>query len=250
MIIPKLVPNRTLGGIVQSTIGSVVGSTGILGGIAGILSSGIGSALNNVLGGNAGIGFTGSDTLVRLSFKRGHPYSSYPGILQPLAQTGGLIFPFRPQISITRQANYESISPVHSMQDYKSFRGNTAAQISITGDYVAQTVEEARYLQAAMHFIRTATLMSFGTGGQVPSGMPPPVLNLSAYGPNNINNVPVLLTISSTEYPPDVDYVNVGGNEIPTIIKLSAVLEVQLSPAQLRRFNLDAFAAGNMQGYI
>lgn len=250
MILPKLVPNRTLGGVVQQAVGQVIGSTGILGGVAGILSSGIGGVLQSVLGGNQGISFSGSDTLVRLSFKRGHPYSSYPGILSPLAQTGGLIFPFRPSISISRQTNYESVSPVHSMQDYKSFRGNTAAQISITGDYVAQTVEEARYLQAAMHFIRTASLMSFGTGGQVPAGMPPPVLNLSAYGPNNVNNVPVLLTMSNTEYPPDIDYVNVGGNEIPTVIKLTTVLEVQLSPAQLRNFNLDAFAAGNMQGYI
>jgi hypothetical protein len=249
---PKLAPNKTIGAI-GGTINNVISgvplfdSSSIIGGIGNVIGREVGNLLGGLLG-FAGIGQV--DSLVRLSFKPGHPYAGYPGILSPLAQTGGMIFPYRPTMDISRTVNYENVAVVHGMQDFKSFRNNSSATINITGQYTAQTVDEARYLQAAIHFLRTASLMSFGRGGRVPAGMPPPVLNLSAFGPNNLNNVPVVLDAVTTSYPNDVDYIRIDGNDIAVLQTITTQCTVQLSPAQLRNFSLDAFASGNMQGYI
>lgn len=237
--------NRAAGEI-SSSFNSSVG--GIIGGIGSVISSNISQALGGLLG-NKG-GYAVKDTLVRLSFKPGHPYASYPGIMRPLAQTGGMIWPYRPTIDITRAINYENISPTHSMQEFRSFRNHGSTQFTISGQYTAQTVDEARYLQASIHFLRTASMMSFGKGSMVPAGMPPPVLNFSAYGPNNMANIPVLLDSMFMAYPNDVDYVKVDGNEIPTVMTLTASCSIQLSANQLRNFNLDWFANGNTQQYI
>lgn len=216
--------------------------------IGTVVASGIDQSIGNLLGFPGG--YAVPDTLVRLSFKTGHPYASYPGVMAPLAKTLGMIWPYRPTIDITRSINYENISPTHSMQDFRSFRNHGSTQFSISGSYTAQTIDEARYLQASIHFLRTSSMMSFGKGALVPAGMPPPVLNLSAYGQNNMINIPVLLDSMFMSYPNDVDYVNVDGNEIPTLMTLTVACSVQLSANQLRNFNLDSFAAGNMQQFI
>lgn len=193
---------------------------------------------------------TNKDRMVRLKFKTAHPYASYPGILNPLSRTGGLIWPYRPSIEINRSVNYDSVAVVHSMQDFKSFRNNSAATIIISGQFSAQTFEEGLYMLAAFHFLETASLMSFGTGGAVPAGMPPPVLSLSAYGPNMLDDIPVVLDSFIKSLPPEVDYINVNGNDVPTLVNISAMTSVMLAPEQLRYFSLDAFAAGSMQSYI
>jgi hypothetical protein len=221
---------------------------GIGSAIGGIIVDSVFQAIGGLLGFPGG--FAVQDTMVRLAFKPGHPYTFYPGIMQPLARTGGMIWPYRPTIDITRAINYENISPTHSMQEFRSFRNHGSTQFTISGNYTAQTVDEARYLQASIHFLRTASMMSFGRGGMVPAGMPPPVLNLSAYGPNNMVNVPVLMDSMFMNYPNDVDYVKVDGNEIPTVMSLTASCSIQLSPNQLRNFSLDSFASGIMQNYI
>jgi len=249
---PIKAPNKTIGAV-GGLINNAVTGTPVFsgGGIGAGIGNIIGGAVGNLLGGLLGFtGIGGVDSLARVAFKPGHPYAGYPGILSPLSQTGGMIFPYRPTVDINRTVNYENVTPVHGMQEFKSFRNNTGATINITGQYSAQTIEEARYLQAALHFLRTASLMSFGRGGAVPAGMPPPVLNLSAYGPNNMVNVPVILDNVVNAYPNDVDYVRVDGNDIPTLITISTQFSVQLSASQLRNFNLDAFASGNMQGWI
>lgn len=234
-----------LGGI-GNMIGNVASGSGIFGSIAGVITGELGNVLGNVLG----FPTTGVDSLVRIGFKSGHPYSSYPGILSPLAMTGGVVFPYRPTIDISRSVNYDAVTPIHSMQDFKSFRSNSSVALMVSGQYAVQSVEEARYLMAVLHFFKTASLMSFGTGGAVPAGMPPPVLNFSAYGPTMAQNVPVVLDAVAQSFPNDVDYVRVDGSSVPTLMTVTCNMSVQLSPNQLRNFNLDAFAQGAMQSYI
>lgn len=276
MINIKSVVNRSVGGAISGGItGSLntsIGKGGMLGGLN--ISGGIGGGLGGISGGisgsldfgpfsiSGGIDFGGfgglfsgnsfssSGRAVTLGFKGGHPYSGYPGILGPLSATGGVAWPYRPSIEISRAVSYENNAPVHSMQDFRSFRNNSSANISISGQFSAQSIEEGEYAQAALHFFRVASLMSFGKGGAVPAGMPPPVLALNAYGPNNLNNVPVVLDSMLQSFPPDVDYINVNGNEVATLFTLTATMTVMLAPEQLRYFNLDAFAAGSMQNFI
>lgn len=247
MINIKSVVNRSISGAIAG--GSMSGAVGsLVGGIANMAGGlNLFGGFGNMYSGNA---YQTGGKVVTLGFKSGHPYSGYPGVLAPLSRTKGLAFPYRPTIEISRAVNYNSNTPVHSMQDYRSFQGNQAATIFITGQLSAQSIEEGRYLQACLHFISTASLMSFGKGGAVPAGMPPPVLNLTAYGPNNLNNIPVVLDSIMRSYPNDVDYISVDGNEVPTVMTVALNMTVMLSPDQLRGFSLDAFASGNMQGYI
>lgn len=270
MINPKTVINRAVGGAINGAIGNVLQNGLSVGFDAGPLSGGVSLGLDGISGGlslggfsvGGGMSFGGFGNLfsgnahttqgkvVTLSFKPGHPYASYPGIMAPLNSTGGVAWPYRPNIDIASAVNYEIGTPVHSMQDFRSFRNNTSANITITGQFTSQTIEEGRYTLAVMHFFRTARLMSFGQGGSVPSGMPPPVLNLNAYGKNQINNVPVVLDAMLQSLPNDVDYIEIDGNQVPTIISLTAACTLMLAPEQLRYFSLDAYAAGNMQNYL
>jgi hypothetical protein len=72
-------------------------------------------------------------------------------------------------------------------------------------------------------------------------------LSFSAYGQNNLSDLPVVLDSVLQYYPPDVDYIDIGGNQVPTVMTITAVMTVMLAPEQLREFNLDAYAAGSMQ---
>lgn len=254
---PKKANNATLDGLVgtvnnfvQDLTATDAGGFGILGGIAGAIKNEIGNSLGNLLGFPLGGNLSNGDGVVRLQFKPAHPYASYPGILQPLQRTGGMIFPYRPDVAINRPVNYTSLDVVHSMHGIRQFKNGGEISITITGEFQAQQYEEARYLQASIHFLRTASLMSFGRGGAVPAGMPPPVLNLNAYGVNNLNNLPVTLDAYITDYPKDVDYIRVDGNDVATQMVLTTTMKVALSPNQMRRFSLDAFASGNMQNMV
>lgn len=220
---------------------------GIIGIAAGALKSEVGNIIGNVLGFPEG---NFHDGLVGLSFKPNHPYAFYPGIMQPLSDTGGFVFPYRPSITMSRSVQYSSLDVSHSLIGIRSFKSGGEMSIEISGEMSAQSVEEARYLQAALHFLRTASLMSFGQGSMVPAGMPPPVLNLSAYGQNNLRDVPCVLNSYSSTYPNDVDYVRVAGNDIPSHMSIITSLTVQMSPEQMRNFNLDSFAFGDMQNMV
>lgn len=254
---PKKANNATLDGLVgtvnnfvQDLTATDAGGFGILGGITGAIKNELGNALGNLLGFPLGGNLQNGDGIVRLSFKPAHPYASYPGIMAPLQQTGGMIFPYRPTIEISRPVNYTSLDLVHSLHGIRQFKNGGEIQISITGEFQAQSYEEASYLQACIHFLRTSSLMSFGRGGAVPAGMPPPVLNLNAYGANNLNNLPVTMDSYVTNYPNEVDYIRVNGNDVATQMNLMVQLKVALQPSQMRDFNLDSFAAGNMQNMV
>lgn len=191
-----------------------------------------------------------TDGVIRLKFKDGHPFSSYPGIMAPLAATGGVAWLYRPLVDISRSANYDPIQIVHSIQDFKAFRNNSSATVTITGQFSAQTIEEGKYTLAVLHFMSTARLMAFGSEGSVPTGMPPPVLSLSGYGPNKMNDIPVILESFNETMPQDVDYIKVDGNDVPTLMNIAITLSVMLAPEQLRYFSLDSFASGNIQNYL
>ena len=141
--------NGLLGGI-GNMIGNVASGSGIFGSIAGVITGELGNVLGNVLG----FPTTGVDSLVRIGFKSGHPYSSYPGILSPLAMTGGVVFPYRPTIDISRSVNYDAVTPIHSMQDFKSFRSNSSVALMVSGQLSLFTIT----LSKLIILLRTATL--------------------------------------------------------------------------------------------
>lgn len=131
-----------------------------------------------------------------------------PGILAPLAETRGIIFPYTPEISIQYNASYQNYDLVHSNYRGYFYTGSQVQNIIITADFTANDVYEANYLLASLHFLRTATKMFYGN--DVQRGSPPPVLFLSGLGEYHFNNHPCVITMFSYNLPRDVDYIPCG----------------------------------------
>ena len=131
-----------------------------------------------------------------------------PGILQPLAVSDGVIFPYTPTIQTVYKANYNSYNLTHS--NYRGFfyQGSGVEDINITGVFTAQDSVEAAYLLAVIHFFRSVTKMFYG---QDPNrGAPPPLVYLSAMGESQYVDAPCVIGQFNYNLPADVDYIRAG----------------------------------------
>lgn len=176
-------------------------------------------------------------------------------ILRPLYETMGLMFPITPIVNVGSTANYEPLSFTHSNYDQQSYSKTTMSEIGIDGQFPAQTEDEARYLIACIHFLRTVTKMYFGSSGGK-TGSPPPVLLFSYLG-GMFKDVPVVVSSFTTNFPKDMDLINVkypdGIISVPVLMNINVTLKTQYNPYKLKsEFNLDDFRTGKMlnKGYI
>ena len=80
-------------------------------------------------------------------------------ILQPLRVTNGIIFPYTPNVMTGGMANYGNFHFTHSNYPYYQYQNSMPEPIQITGDFTAQTNEEARYLLAVFKFLRASTMI-------------------------------------------------------------------------------------------
>lgn len=135
-------------------------------------------------------------------------------ILYPLKSTDGVIFPYTPQITITHNANYDSVDPVHSNYKLYSYKNSSIESISIIGEFTAQDTVEANYMLAVMHFFKTVTKMFYGKDQNPPRGTPPPLCYLSGYGTYAFDMHPIVIQSFVLSYPNDVHYINAGANII------------------------------------
>lgn len=127
-------------------------------------------------------------------------------VLNPLTKTNGLIFPYTPQIMLSHSANYSSLSPTHSNYPQQFYNHSSVDNFSIASEFTAQNQEEARYVLAAIIFLRSLTKMFWGTDEL--AGTPPPVLRLNGYGDYIFNNIPVVVTTFTIDLSGDIDYIN------------------------------------------
>ena len=138
-----------------------------------------------------------------------------PGILAPLAKTDGIIFPYTPEIAVQYNADYENYDLPHSNYRGYFYKGSQTQNILLTAVFTANDVEEANYMLAAMHFLRSATKMFYGQDLQ--RGMPPPIVFLTGLGEYQFNNHPCAITMMNYNLPNDVDYIPCGNP--PKVVK-------------------------------
>lgn len=160
-----------------------------------------------------------SDRRARISAKPGAVSTVYGpresiNLLQPLYETGGLLFPYTPNINDSATVQYDHYDPIHTNQPFAAFKSVAVKEITVIGAFTAMNQNEARYCLAAIHFLRTVTKMFFGVGGIDQDavnlrGTPPPILLFNAYGTAIYHNVPVIITTYNVEFPQDLDYVQV-----------------------------------------
>ena len=127
------------------------------------------------------------------------------GILQPLYNTNGVIFPYTPKVDTVYKADYEAYNLTHSNYRGYFYKGSYVDNISVQATFTAQDTSEADYLLAVIHFFRSATKMFYGQDAL--RGAPPPLVFLSGYGEYQFNNHPCVISSFNYNLPADVDYI-------------------------------------------
>lgn len=197
------------------------------------------------------------------------------GIQFPLKSTRGVIFPYTPAISVTHNANYGVTKLTHSNYAAYFYEGSEISAITISGDFTVQSIEEGKYLLAAVSFFRSCTKMFFGDQDNQIAGNPPPMVFLNGYGKYYFPNVPCVITNFTHTLPADVDYIEVShyGNDVSptsqsnnsgefkaenellsvaaTRVPTSSTISISVQPVYSRKFvhenfNLNEFAKGSL----
>lgn len=187
-------------------------------------------------------------------------------ILEPVKRTNGVIFPYTPMINVAHNSNYGSHQPTHSNFQYRFFQNYALQEITCSAPFTSATTAEARHALACVHFFRTCMKMGFGENDPL-RGIPPPVLNFSAYGPGMFQNIPVVITNLSFALDTGSDYVfartetadGIGmANDLvsQTLLPINWTVILTLAPTyntkQTRtQFKLQDFASGALlrKGY-
>lgn len=194
-----------------------------------------------------------NDRRIRIRPKSGiASFAKGSNILKPLIETNGFMFPYTPDVNIQRHAVYSTMNTVHSIQDYSSYTGTQSARATLEGTFTAQNQEEAQYMLACFHFMKTCTIMSFGKDSNNVStpGTPPPVLLLSGYGQYMMNDLPLIVDDFKMDLPADVDYITLSIDgvtvNLPVKTKMRVSGYVQNTPAKLRQFDWGEYVKGNL----
>lgn len=130
-----------------------------------------------------------------------------PGILTPLAQTNGVVFPYTPQVQTNYIANYQAADLIHTNYKIYQYQNSSVDSVSITCDFTAQDTFEANYVLAVIHFFRSVTKMFYGKDENPVNGTPPPLCYLTGYGQYQFNGHPLAITNFTYSLPNDVDYI-------------------------------------------
>jgi hypothetical protein len=156
------------------------------------------------------------DWRVRLSLAPNSGYlyqaQNVPGILQPLANTNGVVFPYTPSIQIQYNAHYDSYDLTHSNYKIQQYKNSSVDNIMISCDFTAQDTAEANYLLAVIHFFRSVTKMFYGQDSIPKIGTPPPLCFLSGLGSFQFDNHPLAITNFAYSLPTDVDYIRASAS--------------------------------------
>ena len=163
-----------------------------------------------------------SDWRVRLQLAPGATYlynAPAPGILWPLKQTGGVVFPYTPKIELNYKADYESYALTHSNYKGYFYKSSSLEPVNMTATFTAQDTTEAEYLLAVIHFFRSVTKMFYGRDPE--RGAPPPLVYLTGLGEFQFTQQPCVVANFNYNLPSDVDYIrarsiNVQGTDLLT----------------------------------
>lgn len=175
------------------------------------------------------------DWRVRLSLAPGadYLYKAPPqedqGILEPLRATDGIIFPYTPSISVSYNASYDPTDLTHSNYKIYQYKGSSVDNINITCDFTAQDTQEANYLLATIHFLRTITKMFYGKDNGPPAGTPPPLVYLTGLGAFQFDRHPLAITNFNYTLPNEVDYIRAGVSVTPPGISQSTPADTNKS---------------------
>jgi hypothetical protein len=192
------------------------------------------------------------DWRVKLDLGKGNQQFYSAPMMTLLKDTGGVVFPYTPQLAVTHSATYTPTVITHANFQHYTYSNSDISAITISADFTAQNALEAAYLLAVIHFFRTVTKMYFGADSNPTAGTPPPILFLSAYGKSLFNRVPVVVTSFTSTFPGDADYFSYNGNRVPTAMNMQIAVQPVYNRRQSLNFSLNGFAKQTLlqNGYI
>jgi hypothetical protein len=167
-----------------------------------------------------------------------------------LENTGGVVWPYTPNITVATKANYTQLDPVHSNYPFYGYKNSAVEDIQISGEFSCETETDAAYWIAATTFFKTATKMFFGSGAL--AGNPPIICNLTGYGSSIFDKVPVIVKSFSVDLKDDVNYIHCNTFGTNTWVPVMSTVTVTLAPVynrrRLRQFNLEDYSRGKLAG--
>jgi len=191
--------------------------------------------------------------------------STVQSVQQILTRTNGVVFPYTPSITVTHNARYQEQALTHSNYKNYFYEGSDVGEISITGDFTVQNIDEGQYLLAAIYFFRSCTKMFFGADEL--AGNPPPIVFLDGYGDFYFPHVSCVVKSFSHVLPPDVDYLEIPSGDqgrvigdpnnnimnatvrLPTSSQLTVVVQPVYSRNNVyNNFSLSQFGQGKLLG--
>ena len=226
----------------------------------------VNARLQNIAASSPVGGITSDDHRVKISLPRNSQvlYAKTDNVnhlLRPLLQTGGLIFPYTPQMIFQHLSDYTQASPTHSNYPMNFYNNSYVGEITMIVQFTSNSVPEAQYVLACITFLRSITKMF--AGQDVLAGNPPPVVRLSGHGKYLIPSIPTVCHTVAITLPQDVDYITIPtppppssnyvpsfGNSpttrIPRNIDINIGLRTTYSRNQLREFGVEKLANGQL----
>ncbi len=198
-----------------------------------------------------------ADNRAKLVIKPGasSTYFGTGGPADALSTHGGILFPYQPDITYQQSVSYTPYDMVHTNYTFNAYRNTPSPSIQLNAQFASVTEEEGAYTLGVIHFLRMVTKMFFGKGQTSPAaGTPPPVLEFSAFGSEQFNNVPVIVSTFSVNFDSNVDLkLFKGGQQLPVMQNIFVDLMVQQNPdRQKNKFTTSNFINGSAykQGFI
>lgn len=172
----------------------------------------------------------------------------FNSLFEKLEETGGVVWPYNPSITVSTKADYNSITPTHSNYATHSYKGSMVDDITISGEFSCETEADAAYWIAATTFFKTATKMFYGESEF--AGSPPIVCHLYGYGASIFDRVPIIIKSFSVDLKDDINYIFCNSYGTNTWVPILSTVTVTVSPiynrAGQRKFSLQDYARGEM----
>ncbi len=192
-----------------SNLGAALESGDVMSAIRSINLPAAGEAVGDLLEAVAAFGGddAANDWRVRLSMAKWSSFRSSP-VLQPLKDTGGLVFPYTPTVSMASSASYTAVPTTHTNYKFQAFVNSDPGEIKIVAPFNVEDEAQGLYWIAAVHYLRSLTKMFAGSDPK--AGNPPPVIMLNGYGNYVFKNVPCVVKSFSTSLGKETDYIGVN----------------------------------------
>ena len=151
---------------------------------------------------------------------------------------GEIIFPTTPTFSLSNKANYNNQELVHANFPHPVYKNSTSDDISISGEFPVETLEDAQDWLRTIALGRGLTKMFYGNSS--PQGNPPPICTLSGYGAI-LKHIPVVIKSFQVDFKDDVHYIQAAGASIPRLSTIQITCMPVYSKSSQRGFDLEAY---------